>query len=93
MAYEKNWIASTGAFVSGAILGFVIAQIVARLLYRSGGNTTVAKVGISSLSLTIPAGMAGGIVTAAIVGILMRVIFSEYNQDMTLFGTTLGLGS
>ena len=43
---KKSWIVSLGAFIGGAALGFVVAQVLARLLYRTAeGNTTVVKVG------------------------------------------------
>src|SRR5262245_2453771 len=61
---KKSWLISSGALVAGGVFGFLAGQLVGRLLYRTGGNTTVVKVGSASLSSTIPAGLAGGVVTA-----------------------------
>jgi hypothetical protein len=67
---KKSWLASAGALVAGAVVGFVAGQLVARILYRTGGNATVVKVGSASSSSTIPAGLAGGVVTGIAVALL-----------------------
>jgi hypothetical protein len=89
---KKSWLASVGAFIAGAVVGFAAGQLVARLLYRTGGNTKVVKVGSASLSATIPAGLAGGIATAIAVGLLALLIFSARSQALSLFGVAIGCG-
>jgi hypothetical protein len=90
---KKSWLASGGAFVTGAVLGFAAGKLVALLLYRTAdGNTTVVKVGSASLSATIPAGLAGGIATAVAVGLLALLLFSARNQSLSLFGVAIGCG-
>jgi hypothetical protein len=70
-----------------------VGQIVARILYRTAdGNTTVVKVGSASLSVTIPAGLSGGIVTAIIVTLIALLIFSAKSQALSLFAAAIGCG-
>src|ERR1700690_3316145 len=72
---KKNWIASLGALLCGAALGFVVAHILARLLYRTAeGNTTVVRVGTASLVSTIPAGLAGGVATAVAIALVVLMV-------------------
>lgn len=90
---KKSWIASLGALLGGAAIGFVVAHLLARLLYRTAeGNTTVVKVGSASLASTIPAGLAGGVTTAVAVVVLAVLIFGARNQTWTLFPISLGCG-
>jgi hypothetical protein len=90
---KKNWLPSLGAFFAGAALGFVVAQIVARVLYRTAdGQTTVVMVGGASLTSTIPAGLAGGIPTAILVAGLALLLSGTDGQALSLFGVALGCG-
>lgn len=90
---KKSWVASLGALAGGAALGFVVGHVLARILYRTAeGNTTIVKVGSASLPSTLPAGLAGGAATAAIVGLLALLIFGAKNQALPLFGIALGCG-
>ena len=89
---RKSWVASAGALIGGAVVGFIVGQLVARVLYRTGGNTTVVKVGSASLSSTLPAGLAGGIATAVVIGVLALLIFSARSQAMPVFGIAIGCG-
>jgi hypothetical protein len=90
---KKSWIVSVGALIGGAALGFVVAHVLARLLYRTAeGNTTVVKLGSASLTSTIPAGLAGGVTTAVAVGVLAVLIFGAKDQAWTLFSVSLGCG-
>jgi hypothetical protein len=91
---KKNWLASLGALLSGAALGFVVAHVLARLLYRTAeGNTTVVKVGTASLVSTIPAGLLGGVATAVAIALVVVLIFSAWNQAVPLFSTALCCGA
>jgi hypothetical protein len=66
---------------------------VSRLVYKTAeGNTTVVKVGSASLSVTIPAGLAGGISTAVAVGVIALLVFSAKSQDLSLFGAAIACG-
>lgn len=89
---KKNWLASAGAFIAGTAVGFAAGQLVARFLYRTGGNTTVVKVGCASLSATIPAGLAGGIATAIAIVLVALLIFSARSQALSLLGIAIGCG-
>ncbi len=89
---KKSWLASAGAFVAGAVIGFLAGQFVGRVLYRTGGNATVVKVGSASLSSTVPAGLAGGGVTALAIALLVLLISSARSQALSLFGVTVGCG-
>ena len=90
---KKSWLASAGAFVAGAVLGFIIAQFVGRLLYRiAAGNTTVVKVGSASLPATITAGLAGGLITGVAIALVAVLIFSAKSQAVSLFGVAVGCG-
>jgi hypothetical protein len=90
---KKSWLASAGAFIAGAVLGFVVAQLLARVLYRTAdGNTTIVKVGSASLPTTIPAGLAGGIATAIAVALIALLVFSARSQASSLFGVAIGCG-
>jgi hypothetical protein len=90
---KKSWLASVGAFFSGAVVGFILAQFVGRLLYKTaGGNTTVVKVGGAGLSATIPAGLAGSISTAVVIALIALLVFSAKSQALNLFGVAIGCG-
>jgi len=90
---RKNWLASAGAFITGAVLGFITGRFVARVLYHTAnGNTTVVKVGSASLSATIPAGLAGGVATALAVSVIALFVFSARNQVLSLFGVAITCG-
>jgi len=89
---KKSWLVSAGALIAGAIIGFVVGQLIARILYHSGGNTVVVKVGSASLSSTIRAGLTGGVVTGIVIGLLALLIFSAKSQASSLFGVAIGCG-
>jgi hypothetical protein len=90
---KKNWVASLGALLGGAALGFVVAHVLARVLYRTAeGNTTVVKVGGASLASSIPAGLAGGLATAVAVAVIAIFLFGAKSQAWTLFSISLGCG-
>jgi hypothetical protein len=90
---KKNWVASLGALVGGAALGFVVAHVLALLLYRTAeGNTTVVKVGSASLASTIPAGLAGGLAAAVAVAFIAVFLFGAKSQAWTLFSISLACG-
>jgi hypothetical protein len=90
---KKSWLTSAGAFIAGAVLGFVVAKIVARLLYLTAdGNTTIVKIGSASLSSTIPAGLAGGLASAVTVGLAALLVFGASTHEMTIFGIAIGCG-
>lgn len=89
---KKSLLVSAGALIAGAVVGFLVGQLVGIVLYRTGGNTTVVKVGSASLSATIPAGLVGGVVTALAVAILALLIFSARSQASSLFGVAIGCG-
>ncbi len=91
---KRSWLASIAAFVPGAVLGYVVAQVVARVLYRgAGGQTAVVKVGVGALASAIPAGLAGALSTAALVALLALVIFRPKDQATSLFVVSLGCGA
>lgn len=90
---KKSWLVSAGAFIAGIVVGFGVGQLVARIFYRTGENTTVVKVGRASLSSTIPAGIAGGVATAIVVGLVALLIFSVESQVLSLFGVAIGCGT
>ena len=90
---KRSELVSAGAFVAGAVVGLVCAQVLARILYRTAaGNTTVVKVGISSLSLTIRAGLAGGVTSALVVALTVMLAFGAKSQAASLFGVAIGCG-
>jgi len=90
---RRSWLVSAGALIAGAVLGFVVGQFVARVLYRTAdGNTTIVKVGSASLSATIPAGLAGGIAAAVAVGVIALLVFNARSQVLSLLGVTITCG-
>jgi hypothetical protein len=90
---KKSWLASAGAFIGGAVIGFAVGQLLVRILYRTAdGKMTIVKVGSASLSATIPAGLAGGIATAIAIGLLASLLFSVRSQALSLFGVAIGCG-
>ena len=89
---KKSWLISAGALIAGGVVGFLVGQLVGRVLYHTDGNTTVVKVGSASLSSTIPAGLAGGVVTALAVSVLAVLIFGAGSQASSLFGVAIGCG-
>ncbi len=89
---KKSWVISAGALIAGGIIGFLVGQLVGLFLYRTGGNTTVVKVGSASLPSTSPAGLAGGVVTAIVLGVLAFLIFSVRSQASSVFGIAIGCG-
>ena len=90
---KRSWLTSAGALVAGAVVGFLIARILARVLYRTaGGSTVVVKAGRASLSSTIRAGLAGGCATALVVAFLAILTFGARNQTAALFGSAIACG-
>jgi len=89
---KKSWLVSAGSLIAGAVVGFFAGQLVARVLYRAGGNTKVVKVGSASLSSTITAGLTGAIVTGVVIALLAMLIFSATSQASSLFGVAIGCG-
>ncbi len=89
---HKSWLASLGALVIGAALGYIVAEVISRVLYRRGGNTKVLKVGSRSLVATIPAGLAGGIPTAIVVALVALILFGGDNHAALWFGVSLASG-
>jgi hypothetical protein len=91
---KRSWLMSAAAFVAGAALGFVVAQVVARVLYRGAdGQTTVVKAGAGALAAALPAGLAGGLSTAVLVALLALGIFGTRDQAVFLFLVSLGCGA
>ena len=91
---KRSWAASSAAFVAGAVLGYGMAQVVGRVLYRGAdGQTTVVKAGIGALGSAIPAGLAGGLSAAVLVALLALVIFGSMDQATSLFLVSLGCGA
>ena len=89
---KKSWLVSAGALIAGAVIGFVVGQLIARILYHPGGNTVVVKVGSASLASTIRAGLTGGVVTGIVIGLLALLIFGAKSQASSLFGVAIGCG-
>lgn len=96
---KKSWLISSGAFVAGGVIGFIVGQITGNALYRSGENTTIAKVGIESLPATIPAGLAGGLITAIAISVIAVLMFGARKQGSPFLsiaiccGVVLGIAS
>jgi len=77
----------------GAVIGFVLAQVIVRVMYRrSDGRVTVVKVGPASLRSTIPAGLVGGLGAAFLVPILVLLAFSPKTDPVALIVVALGCG-
>ena len=89
---KKSWLLSAGSLIAGGVVGFLVGQLVGRVLYHPNGNTVVVKVGSASLLSTIRAGLAGGVVTAVAVGLLALLIFSAKSQASSVFGVAIGCG-
>ncbi|HKQ50660.1 MAG TPA: hypothetical protein VJZ71_21495 [Phycisphaerae bacterium] len=89
---KKSWLVSAGSLIAGGVIGFCAGQLFARILYKTGENTMVVKVGSTSLSSTITAGLTGGVVTGVVIALLAMLIFSATNQASTLFGVAIGSG-
>jgi hypothetical protein len=89
---KKSWLVSAGSLIAGAVVGFLAGQLVARVLYRTGGNTTIVKFGSASLSSTIPAGLTGGVVTGVVIALFAILIFGARSQALSLFGVAIGCG-
>jgi hypothetical protein len=89
---KKSWLMSAGALMAGGVVGFLVGQLVGRVLYHPGGNTVVVKVGSASLPSTVRAGLAGGIITASAIALLGILIFSAKSQASSVFGVAIGCG-
>jgi uncharacterized protein YacL len=91
---KRSWLASLTALVIGAFIGFVLAQVIARVLYRTPeGHTTIVKVGSASLTSTIPAGLVGGLTTALAVALVALFALSAKSQAAALFAIAIGCGA
>lgn len=86
-----SWRSSLVALVLGTFIGFLVSLFPSRL-YSSSGRTAVVRVGSSSLSATVPAGLLGGLSAALVVGIAVLWCFSAWGQLVLLLGTSLGCG-
>ncbi len=89
---RRSWWFSLAAFVLGAVAGFVVSQFVSRLYRSADGQTVVARVGSTSLPATIPAGLAGGVSVALVVGIAVILLLSAQSRAVPVLGTSLGCG-
>jgi hypothetical protein len=91
---KRSWVMSASAFLTGAALGFVVARVVARILYRGAdGQTTVVKAGAGALAAALPAGLAGGLSTGILVALLALGIFGPKDQAASFFLVSLGCGA
>ena len=91
---KHSLLVSGGGFVAGVALGFVVAQLVARILYRGADRqTVVVKAGVGALRAAIPAGLSGGLSTAVLVVLLVLVIFGPKDQAASLIAVSLGCGA
>src|SRR5215471_9480392 len=90
---KKSWFVSLGALVGGAALGFLVAHVLSRLLYRTGeGHTTVVKVGAAALPSTIPAGLAGGVTTGVAVAVVLVLLFGARTKQVPTVSVSIGCG-
>jgi hypothetical protein len=90
---KKSWLISAGALIAGGVVGFLAGQLVGRVLYHHNGNTVVVKVGSAGLASTIGAGVAGGVVTALLIGLLAILLFGAKTQASSAFGVAIGCGA
>jgi hypothetical protein len=73
---RRIWPLSSAAFVGGAAVGYIVSELVARVLYRGPGRaTTVVKVGAAALGNTLRAGLSGSLLTAVVVALLVVAMF------------------
>lgn len=86
---RNSWLASLAALLLGAALGYIVAEVVSRVCYRRGGNTTVVKVGRRSLVSTIPAALTGGIPTAIVVAFVATLLVGADGHAALWFGVSL----
>ncbi len=89
---KKSRVISAGALIAGGVIGFLVGQLVGRVLYRTVGGTTVVNAGSGSLPSTIPAGLAGGVVSAIAVCVLALLIFGARSQASSVLGVAIGWG-
>ena len=89
---KKSWLVSSGALIAGGVVGFLVGQLVGRVLYHPNGNTVVVKVGSASLFSTIRAGLTAGVITAIAIGFVSLLIFSAKNGASFVFGVAIGCG-
>ena len=86
---KHNGLASVAGFFSGAVVGFAVGQVVARIYYRSNENTLIVKAGAGALATTIPAGLSDGVLSAFVVWFLAWFVF-RHNPTMASIAITIG---
>jgi hypothetical protein len=89
---KRSWLVSGTSLLIGAVLGFAVGLLAARIFYHSAeGMTTVVRVGSGSLPSTIRAGLAGALPTALIVASAAVFVLSAPAQSA--FTTSLLCGA
>lgn len=90
---ERSWLGAAGGFCAGAVAVLLIAQPLARSLYRTGDDTTVVKVGSESLRATIPAGLVGGVAAGVTVALLAVLSLGAVSLAVPVFGIAIACGA
>jgi hypothetical protein len=89
-----NQLLSAGGLMAGSAAGYIVAQAIARLGYRSAtGQTAVVKAGVGAFPAALLAGLAGGLSTAILVALLAVGIFGLQDHAASLFLVSLGCGA
>jgi len=88
-----GWMNSVLGLFAGAALGYGMGLLVARHFYRSGGDTTVVRVGRESLPATLRAGLFGGLLGAIAVGVLTFLVPGAMMQALPILGVALACGA
>jgi hypothetical protein len=91
---KQGWTESALGFVAGAALGYGLGQLVARHFYRTDdGHTSVVRVGSGSLPSTLRAGLMGGILAAAAIGVLAFLVPGAMAQALPILGAAIACGA
>ena len=82
LSQHKAGISAVAA-LGGGVVGFIIGMIMSRIIFpATSGNVVIAKVGMSSLALTLK----GGITCAVIVSVLVSVLVSFLLENPITMG-------
>ena len=70
--FRKPWYAIALGSIAAGLFGLFTASIIAKALYSSSQDQiTIAKLGVQSLVVTIPAGLAGAVSSATLIGLII----------------------
>ena len=88
---QPKIVMSTMTAIGGGLFGYIVGMLIGRIIFpATSGNAMVAKVGLSSLLLTLKGGLPGAIVASVLASLIVSLILK--NPIMTAIWPSLAAG-